>query len=191
MLASIGLSREKNCYIVNIVKCRPPHNRDPEEDEIRACTGYLERQIRLLKPKLILCAGRVSARYILKSEEGLERLREKIKLRGGFGEYTVSNSSSDFSEEEDDETNRGSTEMFHSADELNAHYLPIPVLATYHPSALLHDESLKRPVFEDMKLLMTRLVDLDRNYAGDVKELLRKYAATDDDFANRVQEYLA
>ena len=57
MLASIGLDRATNCFIANVVKCRPPQNRDPAPDEREACLGYLRRQIALLRPKAILCAG--------------------------------------------------------------------------------------------------------------------------------------
>ncbi len=61
MLAHVDLSREKNIYIANMVKCRPPQNRDPEKDEVAACIGYLYRQIGLIKPKIIVCLGRVAA----------------------------------------------------------------------------------------------------------------------------------
>lgn len=57
-LKSISLSRQKNTYIANIVKCRPPQNRDPESDEKKACVGYLKTQIELLQPKVILCLGK-------------------------------------------------------------------------------------------------------------------------------------
>jgi DNA polymerase len=75
MLESIGLSREKNCFIANIVKCRPPDNRDPLPEERAACIGYLQRQIALLKPRVILSVGRVSAAALLKTDEGISRLR--------------------------------------------------------------------------------------------------------------------
>jgi len=61
LLASIGLCRE-DVYITNVVKCRPPDNRDPQPDEIEACQGYLERQIELIKPKIIVTLGRFSMR---------------------------------------------------------------------------------------------------------------------------------
>lgn len=64
MLSIIGLSR-RNCYIGNIVKCRPPGNRDPLNAEQESCIGWLEEQIRLIQPKLIVCLGRIAAmRYI-------------------------------------------------------------------------------------------------------------------------------
>ncbi|NJE11283.1 type-4 uracil-DNA glycosylase [Thermococcus sp. MAR1] len=64
LLAEIGLSREE-VYITNIVKCRPPENRDPTEEEIRACSPYLDRQIDLIRPKVIVPLGRHSMGYIL------------------------------------------------------------------------------------------------------------------------------
>ncbi len=64
MLSIIDLSRE-NCYITNIVKCRPPHNRDPLEDEQDACMGFLRRQAAMLDPKIIVCLGRIAARRII------------------------------------------------------------------------------------------------------------------------------
>ena len=61
MLSVVDLSREKNIYIANMVKCRPPKNRDPEESEVAACRPWLEKQIEIIDPKIIVCLGRVSA----------------------------------------------------------------------------------------------------------------------------------
>ena len=61
MLSVVDLSRDKNIYIANMVKCRPPQNRDPSEDEVAACRQWLQEQIRLIDPKIIVCLGRVSA----------------------------------------------------------------------------------------------------------------------------------
>ncbi len=61
MLAAVGLSREKNIYIANMVKCRPPQNRDPLPEEQEACLGWLKGQVALLRPKIIVCLGRVAA----------------------------------------------------------------------------------------------------------------------------------
>lgn len=120
MLASIGLFRETNCFIANVVKCRPPNNRDPEPDETAACAGFLDRQIALLRPRVILTVGRVPTQTLLKTKDGIG------KLRGRFFDF------------------RG-----------------IPLLPTYHPSALLRDETLKRPAWEDLKLLRERLSSAD------------------------------
>jgi uracil-DNA glycosylase, family 4 len=116
MLSSIGLSREENCFIANVVKCRPPQNRDPAADEQEACLPYLRAQIALLRPAAILCVGRIAACALLGSSEGVGRLRGSWRELEG-----------------------------------------IPLLVTYHPSALLRDESLKRPAWEDLKLFRARL----------------------------------
>ncbi|MBS36622.1 MAG: uracil-DNA glycosylase [Thiotrichales bacterium] len=74
MLKSIGLSREQ-VYITNILKCRPPDNRDPLPPEIESCESYLLRQIALLKPKVILASGRIAAQSLLRSNQTIGRLR--------------------------------------------------------------------------------------------------------------------
>lgn len=123
MLAAVNLFRERNCFIINVVKCRPPNNRDPLPEEITPCADYFSRQLRLLNPLVILSVGRVSTQTLLNTTEGIG------KLRGRFTEY------------------RG-----------------FPLLPTYHPSALLRDESLKRPVWEDLKTLRGRLAELHEPY---------------------------
>jgi uracil-DNA glycosylase family 4 len=75
MLKAIGHSRRQNTYIANVVKCRPPGNRDPETDEVESCRPYLEQQIRLVKPKLILGLGRIAAQRLLNTDAPLSRLR--------------------------------------------------------------------------------------------------------------------
>jgi len=81
LLASIGRKREE-VYIANILKCRPPGNRNPELEEIEACTPYLDRQIEIIQPKVIACLGNFSARYIFQ-KFGLEELIQSIsKIRG-------------------------------------------------------------------------------------------------------------
>ena len=64
MLSIIDLSRDK-CYIANIIKCRPPHNRDPFPEEQDACIRYLRNQVSLIKPKIIVCLGRIAAKRII------------------------------------------------------------------------------------------------------------------------------
>ncbi|MDR2493803.1 MAG: uracil-DNA glycosylase [Spirochaetaceae bacterium] len=129
MLGAIRLSRERNCFILNVVKCRPPRNREPAPEEIAACGPFLSRQIALLEPRAILCVGRTPARTLLKSAEPIG------SLRGRFFEYAG-----------------------------------IPLIATYHPSALLRDQSLKRPTWEDLKKLRDRLAALDEGYAREARE---------------------
>ena len=68
MLSLIGLSRQSNFYIANIVKCRPPQNRDPLNTEQDACIPWLEEQITLLQPKIIICLGRIAAQRLIKPD---------------------------------------------------------------------------------------------------------------------------
>ena len=72
MLSIIDLDREK-CYIANIVKCRPPGNRDPKEEEQNACFGYLDNQIELIKPKIIVCLGRIAATKMIQPDFKITR----------------------------------------------------------------------------------------------------------------------
>lgn len=72
----MGLPRS-SVYIANVLKCRPPENRNPEPDEIAACRGYLERQIDLVKPEVLVALGRFAAHFLLETEEGITRLRGK------------------------------------------------------------------------------------------------------------------
>ena len=68
MLCIIDLDRKKYCYIANIVKCRPPQNRDPHESEQEACIDFLRNQVALIKPKIIVCLGRIAARKLIDPE---------------------------------------------------------------------------------------------------------------------------
>ena len=65
MLLAAGFSRGENIYIANMVKCRPPGNRDPEKDEVEACLAYLREQTRLIAPRIIVCLGRIAAQKII------------------------------------------------------------------------------------------------------------------------------
>jgi DNA polymerase len=121
----VGLYRDKNCFIANVVKCRPPENRDPLPEETAACVPFLTRQIALLKPLLILAVGRISAQTLLNTGEGIG------KLRGRFYDYGG-----------------------------------VPLLPTYHPSALLRNENLKRPAWEDMKSLRAKLTEQYPGFAA-------------------------
>ena len=84
MLLSIGLRRGKNVYIANIVKCRPPGNRTPEADEIATCLPYLQRQIRLIKPKLIVALGKTAATALLGRDAALGSLRGELHDHHGI-----------------------------------------------------------------------------------------------------------
>ena len=122
MLAAIGLDRKTNCYIANIVKCRPPENRNPFPDEQAACFSFLETQIHILKPKMILCMGKIAIEKIT---------GQTISITAQHGEFFE--------------------------------YNGIPVMVTYHPSALLRNEELKRPAWEDLKRFKKHLDELKNN----------------------------
>jgi DNA polymerase len=83
MLLAIGQSRE-SVFIANILKCRPPHNRDPKPAEAAACRGYLERQIELVQPKIILAVGKIAAQNLLGSDDPVGRMRGRPHDLGGI-----------------------------------------------------------------------------------------------------------
>lgn len=85
MLASIGRSRRDNVFIANVVKCRPPGNRDPESDEVEACRPYLDQQIRLIQPRLIVGLGRTAAQRLLATDQPLAKLRGPLHRYGDDG----------------------------------------------------------------------------------------------------------
>jgi len=118
MLLSINLDR-KDIYITNIVKCRPPQNRDPRPDERLACIGFLRRQFSLIKPKIIVCLGRVAATTIIDPSFRITKQRGQWIERKG-----------------------------------------VWILATYHPAALLRDESKKKESWEDLKMIRAKLDEL-------------------------------
>ena len=78
MLAAIGLKRGENAYIANILKCRPPGNRNPEPHEALQCEPYLHRQIELIRPKLIIALGKVAAANLLASDASVSSMRGRI-----------------------------------------------------------------------------------------------------------------
>ena len=83
MLASVGLSLE-DAYIANVVKCRPPGNRDPHDDEKEACLNYLRYQLMLIQPKIIVCLGRIAATTIIDPEFRITRQRGQWFERKGY-----------------------------------------------------------------------------------------------------------
>jgi len=111
--------RREDVYIANILKCRPPGNRDPQPDEIAACRSFLERQIELIQPKVIVALGRIAAQALLGNDGPLGQMRGQW--------YSV----------------RG-----------------VPAMVTYHPAALLRNQGLKRPTWEDMQQVRDRLREL-------------------------------
>ena len=118
MLASVGLSLD-DVYIGNVVKCRPPGNRDPHEDEKEACLNYLRYQLMLIQPKIIVCLGRIAATTIIDPDFKITKQRGQWIERKGYH-----------------------------------------MIATYHPSALLRDETKKRPAWEDMKVIRAKWDEL-------------------------------
>ncbi len=83
MLAAIGLARGNNVYIANVLKCRPPANRTPEPGEIEACKPYLDRQIELVRPKLIVALGKSAAATLLRTDNSIASLRGRLhRYRG-------------------------------------------------------------------------------------------------------------
>ena len=111
MLEMIDLDRTK-VYIANVVKCRPPNNRDPLNEEKDACRTWLERQVQLVKPKIIVCLGRIAAMEIIKPDFRITKEHGQWFERDG-----------------------------------------INYMATYHPSALLRDESKRPEAFMDLREL--------------------------------------
>lgn len=83
MLKAIGLEREA-VFIANVLKCRPPGNRDPQADEVAQCLPYLSRQIALLRPRIILCVGRIAAQNLLATQQPLAGLRGRVHAFGAF-----------------------------------------------------------------------------------------------------------
>ncbi len=109
ILGAVELSRDE-VYICNILKCRPPDNRDPLPDEVVQCEPYLKRQLAILAPRLILCLGRIAAQTLLGTRASLGNLRRTVHF-----------------------------------------YQGIPVMATYHPAALLRDAKYKRDTWDDVR----------------------------------------
>src|SRR6185436_3426726 len=84
MLAALGMKRGQHVYIANVLKCRPPGNRTPEPGEIDACRPYLDRQVALLKPKVIVALGRSAANTLLANDGTIASLRGRVHRYGGL-----------------------------------------------------------------------------------------------------------
>ncbi|HWA39573.1 MAG TPA: uracil-DNA glycosylase [Burkholderiales bacterium] len=78
MLAALGLNRRENVYIANVLKCRPPGNRNPEPEEVAKCSPFLQKQIGLIRPRLIVAMGRFAAQTLLASDASIASLRGKV-----------------------------------------------------------------------------------------------------------------
>jgi len=83
MLAAVGLSRRTNVYIANVLKCRPPGNRNPAPEEVAQCSPHLLQQIELIKPKLILAMGRFAAQTLLETSASIASLRGRLHRYAG------------------------------------------------------------------------------------------------------------
>lgn len=117
-LEAIGITREESAFIANIVKCRPPNNRDPKPEESEVCSPYLKQQIALVRPRMIVTVGRISTRILTGSTQGITR------IHGTFFRYEG-----------------------------------IPLVPTFHPSAVLRNPAYRRPVWEDLKKVRNWLID--------------------------------
>lgn len=84
MLSIIDLDRNTNCYIANIVKCRPPRNRDPKEEEQEACVGYLRNQVALVQPQIIVCLGRIAAKKLIDPDYRITRQHGQWVQKNGI-----------------------------------------------------------------------------------------------------------
>ena len=135
MLLAIGLKRGKNVYIANVVKCRPPGNRTPAENEISQCLPYLQRQIALIQPKLIIALGKTAATALL-AIDGIEDACHQPNTSKGLGrEITLASL-------------RGTLHDYHG----------IPLIVTYHPAYLLRRPSEKANAWQDLCLAI-RVID--------------------------------
>jgi DNA polymerase len=83
LLALAGLKREE-IYIANVLKCRPPENRDPRPDEIEVCTPFLREQVRAIAPEILVTLGNFATRFILKTDRGITGLRGQVHITGRF-----------------------------------------------------------------------------------------------------------
>ncbi|MBQ0135561.1 MAG: uracil-DNA glycosylase [Oscillospiraceae bacterium] len=83
MLAQVGLSRDKNIYIANMLKCRPPENRDPKKTEQDLCIEWLQKQIEIIDPQVILCVGRISAQRIIGKDFSVTKQHGELIERDG------------------------------------------------------------------------------------------------------------
>jgi DNA polymerase len=83
MLAALGLTRGNDVYIANVLKCRPPGNRNPQPDEVAQCSPYLLRQIGLIQPKLIVAMGRFAAQALLNTDASIASLRGRVHRYAG------------------------------------------------------------------------------------------------------------
>jgi uracil-DNA glycosylase family 4 len=151
MLMAIKLKRGKNVYIANIVKCRPPGNRNPEADEIAACLPYLERQIELIQPKLIVALGKVASNALLRKDATL------ASLRGKLHDYQVATATG-LDEIKEGESSHLSS-IPHQTTSSHRVGTTIPLIVTNHPAYLLRTPSEKAKAWQDLCLAVRTMLE--------------------------------
>jgi DNA polymerase len=135
IIQAMGIKRD-DVYIGNIVKCRPPNNRNPEPDEIDTCIPFILKQIAVIQPKVIVCLGAIAAKALLNTEVPISKLRGKIIEWPSGSVNLISKSPREIALQE---------------------LKPCKVIPTYHPAFLLRNPNMKRPVWEDMQVVMKEL----------------------------------
>ena len=146
MLVSIKLKRGKNVYIANVVKCRPPGNRNPDAEEIATCLPYLRRQIELIKPKLIVALGKVASNALLGRDATL------ASLRGKLHDYRLATATG-MEEGQEDEGSRQSPSP-HQTTSSHRVQTTIPLIVTYHPAYLLRSPTEKAKAWQDLTMAL-------------------------------------
>ena len=148
MLAAIQMKRGSNVYIANIVKCRPPNNRTPEPDEIATCLPYLQRQIELIKPKLIVALGKTAATSLLGRDATLGSLRGKIH---DYQLPAIEQVSIEKQQSSQHSSLPHQTTASHRVGTI------IPLIVTYHPAYLLRSPGEKAKAWQDLCFARQRM----------------------------------
>lgn len=137
LLKEIGIPREE-VYITNVVKCRPPNNRNPQPDEIAACEPYLSRQMEVIQPKLICTLGSFAAQTLLKTQQPISRLRGRLHLYGDQNRH----GRAELAAPEQENGLQRDTAIF-----------TVKVLPMYHPAFILRYPTQLKVIQEDFQLL--------------------------------------
>src|SRR5271165_4798729 len=143
MIAAMGLKRHQ-VYIANIVKCRPPGNRTPERDECETCSPFLMRQIRVIRPKIIVALGATAAKNLLAVNDSM------AALRGRFYDFSPKRPTPTLSPTEGDKGGAPSR----GAPEDTGELFDCKLAVTYHPAFLLRDPRQKAEAWKDLQLVM-------------------------------------
>ncbi|MBI1987741.1 MAG: uracil-DNA glycosylase [Nitrospinae bacterium] len=137
LLQEIGIQREE-VYITNVVKCRPPNNRNPQPDEIAACEPYLIRQREIIRPKLICTLGSFAAQTLLKTQQPISRLRGRLHPLGDQNGHDPAELASPKNE---------------NVLQKDSSIVTVKVLPTYHPAFILRYPAQLKVIQEDFQLL--------------------------------------